>query len=312
MNAAPQFSIVVPCYNSTATILETLQSVLAQTYHDFEIIVVDDGSLDDGAEKVAQLAAGEARLTLIRQSNGGVSRARNTAIERARGKLIAFLDADDWWDPRFLETHARRFEKDASLGLSFSVVRFVDHMGQYTGEFSRPKLSDLTAADILATNPCATGSNIVVRRELIEQVGGFDSGLRRAEDQEWLFRVALSPWKFEGDAAPLVYYRNNPDGLSSNLEAMYEDFQNMLERAHRWAPELVDLSGATASARMARYLARRALRLRQKRAVAQHYVMRALRRAPAILVSEPKQTVATLVAAFVPGCDALFRQLRKA
>ena len=312
MNAAPQFSIVVPCYNGSATILATLQSVLAQTCKDFEIIVVDDGSLDDGAEKVAQLAAGEPRLRLVRQPNGGVSRARNNAIDEAHGNLIAFLDADDWWDPRFLETHARRFASDATLGLSFSVVRFVDHEGRYTGEFSRPKLSGLTAADILATNPCATGSNIVVRRELFEQVGGFDSNMRRAEDQEWLFRVALSGWKIEGHSAPLVYYRNSPEGLSSDLEAMYGAFQDMLDCARRRAPRLVEQSGAIASARMSRYLARRALRLRQERAVARRYVTRALRKAPAILMSEPKQTVATIVAAFVPGCDALFRQLRKA
>ena len=312
MESTPLFSIVIPCYNSSATILEALRSVFRQTCNDFEIIIVDDGSVDDSAEKVAEFTSRRPRVTIIRQSNGGVSRARNGGIQNARGRLIAFLDADDFWDPRFLETHARRFQADPSLGLSFSVVRFVDHTGRGTGEYSRPKLSGLTADELLATNPCTTCSSIAVRREVIADIGEFDTELRRAEDQEWLFRVALSPWKIEGVRTPLVSYRNSADGLSSNLDGMYADFLNMLDRARQRAPELVDKSGPIAAARMSRYLARRALRLRQARSVARRYMAQALIKAPRILLNEPKQTLATLVSAYVPGCDAVFRRLRTA
>lgn len=309
---APRFSVVVPCYNSAETIVSTLESVLQQTRQDFEIIVVDDGSKDDSAEKVAALAQRDRRITLIRQSNAGVSRARNRGVEASRGGLIALLDADDLWDARFLEIHAERFNKDAALGLSFSAVRFIDAQGRDTGEFSRSKLSGLTAVEILSTNPCTTCSSIVVRRQVFDDAGSFDASLRRAEDQEWLFRVALTSWKIEGVSSALVSYRNSASGLSANLDAMYEGFSLMLARARRKDPTLVDRAAPLASARMSRYLARRALRLQHGRSMARRFMMRALRLGPGMILSEPKQTLATLAAAFVPGCDFLFRTWRKA
>ncbi|NUJ79153.1 glycosyltransferase family 2 protein [Methylocystis sp. FS] len=308
----PRFSIVIPCYNCSSTIVETLKSASAQTIRDIEIIVIDDGSTDESAEIVARYAQSEPRLRLVRQANAGVSASRNRGMTEARGSLIAFLDSDDLWDPRYLETHSQRFEADPSLGLSFSVARIMRADGQDTGQISRPKLHDLTPAEMLATNPCTTTSAIVVRRATLDEAGLFDTSLRRAEDQEWLFRVALTKWKIEGDAEPLVSYRQSVGGLSSNLPAMYDSFEEMLAKARRLNPALVDQHGKIASARMLRYLARRALRVDHSRARAQHYVIRALREGPAIILLEPKQTLATLIAAFVPGCDYLFNIMRKA
>jgi glycosyltransferase involved in cell wall biosynthesis len=311
MMRTPRFSVIIPCYNCSATIVETLQSAAAQTIKDIEIIVIDDGSTDESAEMVAQFARTDPRLRLIRQANAGVSASRNRGMQEARGRFIAFLDSDDLWDPRYLETHLQRFEKDPSLGISFSVARFIRTDGQDTGQISRPKLRDLAPAEMLATNPCTTASATVVRRETVDEAGHFDTGLRRAEDQEWLFRVALTKWKIEGDAAPLVSYRQSEGGLSSNLSAMYDSYAKMLAKARSLNPALVDQHSKIASARMLRYLARRALRLDRSRARARHYILRALREAPGIVLHEPKQTLATLVAAFVPGCDRLFNALRK-
>ncbi len=308
----PRFSIIIPCYNCSATIVETLQSAAAQTIRDIEIIVIDDGSTDESADVVARFAQSEPRVRLIRQANAGVSASRNLGKQEARGGFIAFLDSDDLWDPRYLETHARRFEADASLGLSFSVAKIMRADGQDTGQTSRPKLRGLTPEEMLATNPCTTASAIVVRRETIEEAGRFDTSLRRAEDQEWLFRVALTKWKIEGDPNPLISYRQSEGGLSSNLSAMYDSYAEMLAKARLRSPALVDRHGKIASARMLRYLARRALRVGQSRALAQHYVMRALREGPGIVLQEPKQTLATLFAAFVPGCDHLFNAIRRA
>lgn len=309
---SPQFSIVIACYNSSSTIVETLESALAQTIRDFEIIVVDDGSTDDGPDKISKLAKTEPRLTLIRQSNAGVSASRNRGVRASRGEYVAFLDADDLWDPSYLATHKHRLDSDASLGVSFSVARYIDAKGEDTGQISRPKLIDLHPAEILATNPCTTCSAIVVRRSVIDEVGMFDVTLRRAEDQEWLFRVAISRWKIEGDCVPLIAYRNSVGGLSSNLSEMDQSYREMLDRAMRLRPALVERHRKLAGARMLRYLARRALRLQHGRALSRRYLLRALREGPEIVLKEPKQTVATLVAAFVPGCDLLFNSLRKA
>ncbi len=307
----PRFSVIIPCYNGSSTLGETLRSAAAQTTKDIEIIVIDDGSTDESAEIVAQFAQYDRRLKLIRQANAGLAASRNRGIAEARGSFIAFLDADDLWDPRYLETHARRFEEDTSLGLSFSVARVMRADGQLTGRTFRSKLRDLKPADMLVTNPCTTPSAIVVRRETIEEAGLFDSSLRRVEDQEWLFRVALTKWKIEGDPTPLMSYRQSEGGLSSNLSAMYNSYEEMLARARCLSPALVDQHGGIGSARTLRYLARRALRVDRSRAQAQHFVVRALRKAPKIVFHEPKQTLATLVAAFVPGCDQLFNALQR-
>jgi glycosyltransferase involved in cell wall biosynthesis len=308
----PRFTVVIPCYNCSSTIVETLESAVKQTIRDIEILVIDDGSTDESAEIVTQYARSEPRLKLIRQANAGVSASRNRGIADGRGSFIAFLDSDDLWDPAYLETHARRFEADPFLGISFSVAKIMRADGQDTGQVSRPKLHDLTPAEMLATNPCTTASAIVVRRATLDEAGLFDTSLRRAEDQEWLFRVALTKWKVEGDPSPLVSYRQSEEGLSSNLSSMYESYVQMLAKARTLDPVLVDQHSKLASARMLRYLARRALRVDHSRVRAQHYVIRALREEPAIILYEPKQTVATLVAAFIPGCNQLFNIIRKA
>ena len=133
----------------------------------------------------------------------------------------------------------------------------------------------------------------------------------RAEDQEWLFRVALSRWTISGVDELLVFYRNSPGGLSANLDGMYEGFRAMLEAARESAPELVGRAGPLAAGRMLRYLARRALRLDGDRSVARKYIARGLALAPRMVISEPKQTIATLLAATIPGANALLFHMLK-
>ncbi len=308
----PSFSVIIPCYNSSSTIVDTIASAARQSVEDIEIIVINDGSTDDGPQKVASLTAAEPRLRIVSQPNAGLAGARNRGIAESRGEFLAFLDADDLWDPCYLETHARRFKENASLGLSFSVVQFMRANGEPTGQTSRPKLCNLTAAEFLAANPCTCGSSIVVRRTVVQESGPFDTNFRRGEDQEWLFRVALTGWKIEGDPIPLVSYRQTEGSLSSNLPAMYEAYVQLLSKARSLQPELVQRHEKIASARTLRYLARRALRAERGQAQARHYVMRALASGPGIVLQEPKQTLATLAAAFIPGCNLLFNAFRAA
>ncbi len=156
-----------------------------------------------------------------------------------------------------------------------------------------------------------TGADRPHLRFLISLEECIDATLKAIpEYREWLFRVALTKWKIEGDSNPLISYRQTERGLSSNLSAMYDSYVQILAKARRLSPAIVDQHSKIASARMLRYLARRALRVDRSRARAQHYVMRALKEGPGIFFHEPKQTLATLVAAFVPGCELLFNALR--
>ena len=300
MNSA-RVTVVIPCFNSASTIAETVGSVSLQTFDDFEILAIDDGSSDGTVRVLRVLAEAEPRLRIIEQANAGVSAARNAAIKLARGDIIALLDSDDLWLADFLSTHVSRLDQLPDLGVSFSRVRFVDAQSKPTGETPRPKLDGIEPADILFENPCSTCSTMAVRRSVFDEVGLFDASLRRAEDQEWLFRVCLSRWRLSGVDAILTDYRNNGDGLSSDLEKMLAGYCVMIERARTAAPDIVKIHAGQAMARMLRYLARRAIRLGREQQIARGYILRALRHSPALLFREPRSTGATLLASLIPG-----------
>ena len=274
-------SVIMPCYRSRETLAVAVSSVLAQTMSDFELIVVDDGSPDDSA--AIALQAADSRVRVIRQDNAGPAAARNNGILQARGNLVAFLDSDDRWTADLLAEHCRAFEADAGLGVSFARVRIFDPDMTIAGRCSR-FTGRLGAADILGENPICTTSNIVVRRDVLRIVGGFDETLTHAEDQEWVARILLTtPWHVVGLDRELVHYRTSADGLSSDLGKMLDGWQRMIESLRQRAPGLVGEAERSASAIFYRYLARRALRAGQT-AEALAFMRKAWRAAPATLI----------------------------
>ncbi|NLB79493.1 MAG: glycosyltransferase family 2 protein, partial [Clostridiaceae bacterium] len=118
----PKVSVVIPLYNKAPYIMRSLRSVLAQSYQNFEIVVVDDGSTDGGGDIV--LSVGDPCIRLIRQENGGVSAARNRGIQEAKADLIAFLDADDEWKPSFLELILDMYSNYPDAGLYGTCYEF--------------------------------------------------------------------------------------------------------------------------------------------------------------------------------------------
>jgi glycosyltransferase involved in cell wall biosynthesis len=296
----PIVSVIIPCFNAQRTIGSTLASAAKQTVRDLEIIVVDDGSTDSSPALVAAAAATDARIRLITQANGGVSAARNTGIAAASARFIALLDSDDLWAPDHLETHVRRLEADPRLGVSFSAARFIDTDGVVVGQ-SAAKLSGITPADLLLSNPTTTCSTLVIRRSVFKDTGPFRTTMRHNEDQEWLFRVSMSGWLMTGDPSPRVDYRTSPNGLASDLDGMYRGFLVMLEEARKLAPGLVMRHQAWATACMFRYLARRAIRLGLAPSVARHYMIRSLAARPSLVLTEPRATLATLGASLMPS-----------
>ena len=294
----PVCSIVIPCFNASATLAATLNSACRQTVTNIEIIVIDDGSHDTGPAIVSSIAAHDPRVRLIVQKNAGVSVARNTGIGSAIARTIALLDADDLWAPDHLETHLARL-RDPRIGVSFSAARFIDTSGVVVGQ-SRPKLNNLTPADLLFSNPTTTCSTLVIRRDVFKDIGVFRTDMRHNEDQEWLFRVALSGWVMSGDPMPRVDYRTSPRGLAADLDGMFAGFHTMMREARKLAPNLVERNASRATASMQRYLARRAIRLGLAPKVARSFILGAIRTRPMMLLTEPRSTLPTLIAALAP------------
>jgi glycosyltransferase involved in cell wall biosynthesis len=190
------FSVVVPLFNKAAFVGKAVRSVLEQTHGDFECVVVDDGSTDGSADVVRGI--NDERIHLVSQRNQGVSAARNAGIGVAQHELIAFLDADDWWDPEYLAEMARLADRYRDLAL-FSVP-FAAVKGGVVGQAQRWDLGCEDAAAIDLLQACLERktflmpmfpSSVVIRRRVLELSGLFDSAIGYYEDYDLFLRIAL-------------------------------------------------------------------------------------------------------------------------
>lgn len=180
-------SVIIPLYNKERQIRATLESVLRQSYTDFEIIVVDDGSTDGSAAVVESFQ--DARLRLIRQENGGVSAARNRGIREAKGEDIAFLDADDLWEPEFLKTLHQLSVQYPSCSVYACNYDFVSPDGTHRPTIIR-RLPFMGEHGILSnyfevascSHPPLWTSALMVRKEAMQAIGGFPLGIKSGED----------------------------------------------------------------------------------------------------------------------------------
>jgi len=220
-------SVIIPTYNYGRFIREAIDSVLAQTYHGLEIIVVDDGSTDDTQRIVAGFGN---RIMTVRQNNAGPAAARNAGMAVARGEYLAFLDSDDLWLPEKIDKQIALFEADPELGLVHCGAERVDAAGK-TLSVELAGLEGWVARELLATGHglVAVGSSMMVLRSIAEEIGGFDSRLSTCEDGEFCYRVAL---RYRLGFVPelLVRYRQHGGGNHLNIAQMEDDMLLTLEK----------------------------------------------------------------------------------
>jgi hypothetical protein len=183
-------SVVIPAYNAASYIVATLNSVFAQTYTNYEIIVVNDGSPDSEALEAA-LQPHLSKIRYIKQENGGPSSARNTAIRAARGKYIAFLDSDDLWFPHHLARQVERLENDPSIGLVYANgVQLEEDRPIGVSFDTTPQSLPVNFDSLLLERATVGTSSTVVLRQALVQAGLFDEQLRRCEDYDLWLRLA--------------------------------------------------------------------------------------------------------------------------
>jgi glycosyltransferase involved in cell wall biosynthesis len=302
-------SIIVPAFNVSATLAETLNSLLKQTYPTFEVIVVDDGSTDDTAQIAAQFAR-DRRVRVIRQANRGLAGARNTGIAAARGDVIGFCDSDDLWLPQKLALHVAHLEANPHVGISYCGSALMNNAGALTGQAQRPRLTNVDAASIFKRNPIGNGSAPVLRRAVLEDIAFrprhepsrdwyFDETFRQSEDIECWLRIALSTdWAFEGIPGLWTQYRIASGGLSAATDRQLAAWERMVEKLTPLNPAFFEVNTPVARAYQLRYLARRAISdLDAPRAASLSRAWISQSRLP--LIEEPAKSVVTLAAAVV-------------
>lgn len=231
MNTMPFISVIIPAYKAAKYIEETVRSVLNQTYSHFELIIVDDGSPDDQYRIIERLCKEDSRIRYVKQENGGVSSARNHGFQLSTGSFIAFLDSDDVWLPDNLNKKLKKFTEDNELGLVHSDLEIIDEDSNLTGETKSGKAGYILD-DLLAWNGTCipTPSSILVKRNVVEKVGGFDLELSNAADQEFFFRVAKH-FKI-GRVEHITWrYRVHDNNMHSNIVVMERDALLSYKRA---------------------------------------------------------------------------------
>lgn len=304
----PKASIIVPAYNAAHTLAETLASISAQSFADFEIIVVDDGSTDSTA-RIAQ-DHGDPRLRVVRQINRGLAGARNTGIAHARGAYIGFCDADDLWMSNKLAAHVAHLDANPLVGLSYAGSALIDAQSHPMGVYQRPRLNDVSAQHVFKRNPVGNGSAAVLRRAALDSIAWrpaheqmrdwwFDETFRQSEDIEcWLRLVLSTDWMIEGVAGALTLYRVNEAGLSANTDAQFASWERMVAKLAPLNPAFFTAQAPVARAYQLRYLCRRAISARDGRS-AWRLVCQSLRSSLRPVAEEPVKSAVTLAAAAV-------------
>ncbi len=229
----PKVSVVIPAYNAMAFLPETLESVLKQTFTDFEVLIVNDGSSDHIVEWATNIT--DPRVKLISQENQRVSVARNTGIANAQGEYIAFLDADDLWEPTKLEKQVRCLDDQPEVGLVYTWTLLVDQDNNPTGRIFASHAEGNVWEEVVANDMISSGSSPMVRRSCFETVGVFDRSLAYAPDRDMWIRIAFR-YPFAVVKEPLLRYRQLPNSFSKNRQGMIQDLRQVTEKAFQSVP----------------------------------------------------------------------------
>lgn len=233
----PQISIIIPAYNAESTILGTIESVFQQTFQDFEVIVIDDGSTDRTVRILQDIK--DDRLKIFSYENGGVCVARNRGISQSIGKFIAFLDADDLWTPDKLELQLMALEEHPEAGVAYSWTTFtdVDAEGKAVALSlsSSYQFAGNVYEQLLVSDFVHSGSNALVRRPAVEATGEFDSTCAGCADWDYWLRLSVH-WPFVVVPKHQVFYRRAAGSMSSNVEKMRKEALVALEKAYQTAP----------------------------------------------------------------------------
>jgi glycosyltransferase involved in cell wall biosynthesis len=282
----PRVSVLIPTYNCARFLGRAIDSALAQTYKDYEIIVVDDGSTDDTRDVVAQYGS---KVLYFFQHNQGLSPARNLTLSKASGEFIAYLDADDMWYPQKLERQVAFLDTHPECGLVHSEVSVIDEADKvihcrFNHETQRPVPQAYCIMDLLRRCHIQI-LTVVERRDCLDRVGNFDGRLFVAQDYLHWITVAMHGMAIGYLDEPLGMYRWRNDSLLSNQSRFFEDLvsiydillheQSLEQRCGQEAAAIVSDQLYTVQRKLA-YLER----VQGRHTIARRHILRLIRQWP--------------------------------
>lgn len=210
-----RFSVIIPLYNKSSYVTKAIDSVLSQTFTDYELVIMDDGSKDDSYDVASKVIEGRANCQIHRQDNAGVSMARNNAVALSRGEHLCFLDADDWWAPSFLEEMACLIEEYPEAGIygtGYTIVNETKHrtrmapIGVESG-FEKGYINYCQVYAKALAMPLWTGA-VCIPRAIFDEMQGFPKGIKLGEDFLLWIKIALK-YKVAFLNKPLAFYNQD-------------------------------------------------------------------------------------------------------
>lgn len=284
----PLISVIIPVFNSEKTIRETIASVLKQSFTNFELILINDGSQDITLEIITQIK--DPRLKVFSYPNAGVSASRNRGISQATGEYISFLDSDDLWTSDKLESQLKALQANPQAGVAYSWTHYIDESGKFLYSGNKVALNGKVYEQLLLQNFIESGSNVLIRREALNQVGGFDESLFGPEDWDLLIRLAAK-YNFVVVPIPQILYRMSANSISSSISRQEKASLKVIEKAFAQAPEALQYLKRYSISNLYKYLTFRVLvgsLERQKALTAAYCFWYAVKNNPAILSQHPK------------------------
>ncbi|MBD2291991.1 glycosyltransferase [Anabaena sphaerica FACHB-251] len=229
-------SVVIPVYNGEKTIEETIISVINQTFTDFEILVINDGSNDATLDVVKQIK--DSRVKLFSYPNAGQIVSRNRGLELATGKYISFIDADDIWTYDKLEAQFKALQNKPEAAVAYSWTNYIDESSQFLRSGLHITVNGDALAKLLLTNFLENGSNGLFLTPALRDLGGFDfdKDIEGSEDWDLYLRLAAK-YPFVCVSAPQILYRVSTNSFSTNINKMEKSGLKVIKKAFEKAPK---------------------------------------------------------------------------
>lgn len=222
MTKIPVISVVLPVFNGEAFIRKSVESILSQTFTDFELIIINDGSTDNSSEILRKLSANDPRIILIERSNAGLVYSLNEGIEKARGEFIARMDADDIAMPERFELQLSKMIGDPNLAVLGSFTRIIDKEGSVVGLGRYPVTPAETEWFLQHGSPLAHPT-VLMRKHVLLELGGYRKVFSHCEDYDLWLRINEMGWGIANLSKPLLNYRVH----GANISAVHRDSQEL-------------------------------------------------------------------------------------
>jgi glycosyltransferase involved in cell wall biosynthesis len=242
----PTISVIIPVYNGAKTIKETIESVLNQTWQNFELLVINDGSNDATLEIIQTIK--DTRIQVFSYPNSGVSASRNRGLTKAEGEFISFIDADDLWTPDKLELQLQALQDHPQAAVAYSWSDWIDQSGKFLRKGGHITVNGKAYEKLLLRDFIESGSNPLIKKQALDEVGDFDQSLTSAEDWDMWLRLAAKN-EFITVEVPQILYRISPNSASFNIAKMESASLKVIQRVFAETPELTKLKRETLASR---------------------------------------------------------------